>query len=165
MAVGLEFGDDDFREVKRPKRVPLFDMSGALDMKVPIVKLSCGGMHTAAIASSGAVFTWGCSDDGVLGRDGNEDLPSMVKLPIRCTDVATGDCHTVFYNTELSQAFFTGLYRVRYPLKLIPQLLERCNWKHLPPSYEARIFWVRNLVKTRPEKDCQWISSFIGPDL
>lgn len=74
-------------------------MSGALDFKVPIVKLSCGGMHTAAIATSGAVYTWGCNDEGALGRAGNEDKPMWVnKLPLRCTGVATGDSHTVFYN-------------------------------------------------------------------
>lgn len=78
-------------------------MSGALDIKVPVCKLSCGGMHTAAIAPSGAVFTWGCNDEGALGRNGVEDKPMFVNaLPIRCTDVSTGDSHTVFYNTETS---------------------------------------------------------------
>ena len=86
--------------------------------KVPIVKLSCGGMHTAAIATSGAVFTWGCNDEGALGRSGSEDKPMYVsKLPIRCNDVTTGDSHTVFVNTETSQAFFCGLYRVRFLLQ------------------------------------------------
>ncbi len=101
-------------EVKRPKRLPLFDMSsGSLDFKVPICKLICGGMHTVAIVPSGAVYTWGCNDEGALGRPGTEDKPMFVShLPIRCTDASAGDSHTVFYNTELSQAFFTGLYRV-----------------------------------------------------
>ena len=102
LALGLDFGEDDFREKKRPVKLPLFDMSGALAFKVPIVKLVCGGMHTAAIATSGAVFTWGCNDEGALGRGGNEEHPAVVKLPIRCTDVSTGDSHTVFYNTESS---------------------------------------------------------------
>lgn len=98
------------REVKRPKKTPLFDMSSVIEGKVPIVKILCGGMHTAALASSGAVFTWGCNDEGALGRGGLEDKPCVVPLPIRCTDIAAGDSHTVFYNTET--ALFTGLYRV-----------------------------------------------------
>lgn len=88
-------------------------MSGALNSKVPIVKIACGAMHTAAIAPSGAVYTWGCNDEGALGRSGVEDKPIYVNIPIRITGVAAGGSHTVFYNTELSQAFFCGLYRVR----------------------------------------------------
>lgn len=75
-------------------------MSGALNQKVPIVKISCGAMHTAAIAPSGAVYTWGCNDEGALGRPGVEDKPVYVNLPIRITDIAAGGSHTVFYNTE-----------------------------------------------------------------
>lgn len=85
----------------------------SVDLKVPVCKLVCGGMHTVAIAPSGAVFTWGCNDEGALGRPGIEDKPILVSsLPIRCTDASAGDSHTVFYNTDLSKAFFTGLYRV-----------------------------------------------------
>jgi regulator of chromosome condensation len=110
---GLELGEDDLHEVKRPKRLPLFDMSiQTFDLKVPICKLVCGGMHTVAIAPSGAVFTWGCNDEGALGRPGVEDKPIVVGLNMRCTDASAGDSHTVFYNTELNRACFTGLYRV-----------------------------------------------------
>ena len=85
----------------------------SLDLRVSICKLVCGGMHTVAIVPSGAVFTWGCNDEGALGRIGTEDKPVYVSsLPIRFTDASAGDSHTVFYNTELSRAFFTGLYRV-----------------------------------------------------
>ena len=113
---GLELGEDDIHEVKRPKRLPLFDMSVAgLELKVPVCKLVCGGMHTVAIVPSGAVYTWGCNDEGALGRSGIEDKPLLVSsLPIRCTDASAGDSHTVFYNTDLSRSFFSGLYRVSF---------------------------------------------------
>ena len=93
----------------------MFDMGSTLNLKIPIIKISCGGMHTAAIASSGAVYTWGCNDEFALGRDGDEELPALANLPIRCTDISTGDSHTVFYNTDSQQSFLCGLYRVRYP--------------------------------------------------
>lgn len=32
-------------------------------------------------------------------------------LPIRCTDVSTGDSHSVFYSTEQNEVYFCGLYR------------------------------------------------------
>jgi len=35
-----------------------------------IVKIVCGGMHTLALANDGMIFSWGCNDQGVLGRKG-----------------------------------------------------------------------------------------------
>lgn len=129
--IGLELGEDDLHEVKRPKRLSIFDMSIAgVELKVPVCKLVCGGMHTVAIAPSGAVYTWGCNDEGALGRPGTEDRPLFVSsLPIRCTDASAGDSHTVFYNTDLSRAFFTGLYRVR--VANFHLTLERTIWQNL----------------------------------
>jgi len=129
--IGLELGEDDLHEVKRPKRLSIFDMSIAgVELKVPVCKLVCGGMHTVAITPSGAVYTWGCNDEGALGRPGTEDRPLFVSsLPIRCTDASAGDSHTVFYNTDLSRAFFTGLYRVR--VANFHLTLERTIWQNL----------------------------------
>jgi len=33
-----------------------------------VVGISCGGLHNAVCTASGAVYTWGCNDDGSLGR-------------------------------------------------------------------------------------------------
>ena len=33
-----------------------------------VTGISCGGIHNAAYTDAGQVFTWGCSDDGSLGR-------------------------------------------------------------------------------------------------
>jgi regulator of chromosome condensation len=118
MSLGLEFGEDDMREVKRPKKIQIFDMSGELAEKVPIVKLLCGGMHTVALANTGAVYSWGCNDEGALGRPGCEDKPMLVSLPIRATDISCGDSHSVFYSTEENKAYFTGLYRVSAKIHL-----------------------------------------------
>jgi hypothetical protein len=93
-------------------------MSQTVVAKVPIVKLACGGMHSAAIAPSGAVYTWGSNDEGCLGRTGCEDRPMPVALPIRITDLSIGDSHTIFYSTQESQAFFCGLYRVSPALNI-----------------------------------------------
>jgi regulator of chromosome condensation len=41
--------------------------------------ISCGGLHNAAVTEDGLVYTWGCSDDGSLGRDGEETLPLLVQ--------------------------------------------------------------------------------------
>ena len=115
MGVGLEFEEDDEKEVKRPKKLRLFDMTlGGPPNHIPIVSVSVGGMHTAAITTAGRVYTWGCGDDGALGRNGAEDVPGLVDLPERVTGVATGQGHSIFFNTENSTAYFCGVYRVRY---------------------------------------------------
>lgn len=33
-----------------------------------MVDVRAGGMHTVAITEDGKVFTWGCNDEGALGR-------------------------------------------------------------------------------------------------
>jgi alpha-tubulin suppressor-like RCC1 family protein len=33
-----------------------------------VVFVACGGLHNAVTTQDGQVFTWGCSDDGSLGR-------------------------------------------------------------------------------------------------
>jgi alpha-tubulin suppressor-like RCC1 family protein len=83
--------------------------------KIPVYKLICGGQHTIALASSGAVFTWGSNDEGALGRNGLEDKPLLVQLPIRITDVAAGGSHSIFLNSEENKVFMCGIYRVRKP--------------------------------------------------
>ena len=79
-----------------------------------ILKIVCGGMHTVALSNQGKVYTWGCNDEGALGRIGAENTPievaNTINIPI--TDIAAGDCHSVAYNTNLNQVFLWGLYRV-----------------------------------------------------
>jgi len=41
---------------------------GLRDKKV--CAIACGGLHNAVCTENGEVYTWGCSDDGSLGRQG-----------------------------------------------------------------------------------------------
>jgi regulator of chromosome condensation len=34
-----------------------------------VVAVKAGGMHTVALTESGRVYTWGCNDEGALGRE------------------------------------------------------------------------------------------------
>lgn len=45
-----------------------------------IVGIACGGIHNAAFSSTGQVYTWGCADDGALGRTGDENMPLLVEV-------------------------------------------------------------------------------------
>eukprot|EP00968_Pinguiococcus_pyrenoidosus_P009669 scaffold748_cov251-Pinguiococcus_pyrenoidosus.AAC.59 len=43
-----------------------------------ITTVSCGGLHNVAVTADGVVYTWGCNDDGSLGRTGDENQPLVV---------------------------------------------------------------------------------------
>ena len=58
-------------------RYPRIVASLALQ-RVVVAGIACGGIHTAVYTSTGTVFTWGCSDDGSLGRSGDENTPLLV---------------------------------------------------------------------------------------
>ena len=42
------------------------------------VSISCGGLHNAVVTETGQLYTWGCNDDGSLGRLGEETVPLLV---------------------------------------------------------------------------------------
>ncbi|RYG69548.1 hypothetical protein EON64_02405 [archaeon] len=49
-----------------------------------VVGIACGGIHNAVYTEAGQVFTWGCADDGTLGRKGEESVPMLVEVPRVC---------------------------------------------------------------------------------
>eukprot|EP01038_Epipyxis_sp_PR26KG_P006020 gene6020-8290_t len=59
--------------------------------------ISCGGIHNAVYTESGQVFTWGCADDGTLGRLGDESIPLLVESLVDevIVGVACGDGQTM----------------------------------------------------------------------
>ncbi|XP_049882185.1 regulator of chromosome condensation-like isoform X2 [Pectinophora gossypiella] len=63
-----------------------------------IVDTCAGGMHTVALDSDGKVWTFGCNDEGALGRptsgDSDEGRPGAVALPRACVAISAGDSHS-----------------------------------------------------------------------
>lgn len=63
-----------------------------------IVDVHAGGMHTIALDSTGKVWTFGCNDEGALGRstsgEREEGAPGAVPLPGAAVAVAAGDSHS-----------------------------------------------------------------------
>jgi alpha-tubulin suppressor-like RCC1 family protein len=111
-------GDDQPLEIKKPRKLDLFDIGPGFPAKC-IIKVICGGMHTLALASDGSLYSWGCNDEGVLGRGGAENVPLRVdgSLDIPVTDISTGDSHAIAYNTDTNQLYYWGCYRVS---KILP---------------------------------------------
>ncbi|KPJ02033.1 Regulator of chromosome condensation [Papilio xuthus] len=63
-----------------------------------IIDIRAGGMHTVAIDTDGKVWTFGCNDEGALGRitkgDKDEGTPRTVSLPQKAVSISAGDSHT-----------------------------------------------------------------------
>ncbi len=59
-------------EIKKPRPIPVFSKG------IKIKEMACGGMHTIAVDTRGRVYTWGCNDEGALGRGGNAAVPEIV---------------------------------------------------------------------------------------
>jgi len=73
----------------------------------PIISVSAGDMHSAAVTSSGVLYTWGFGESGALGHGGlgNETSPRPLGAflhpdPEWVTMVACGAYHTVALTAE-----------------------------------------------------------------
>jgi len=111
---GLGLGDDAPSEIKKPRRLQIFELGCSDFAAKSIIKVSCGGMHTVALASNGTLYSWGNNDDGALGRFGQENVPMRVDgaLDAPMTDISTGDCHSIAYNINENTVFYWGCYKV-----------------------------------------------------
>lgn len=62
------------------------------------------------------VLTFGCNDEGVLGRDtskeGIETIPGEVKLDVKAVQISAGDSHSAAL-LEDGHVFAWGAFRVR----------------------------------------------------
>ncbi|XP_077541768.1 regulator of chromosome condensation-like isoform X3 [Haemaphysalis longicornis] len=65
-----------------------------------IVDVTSGGMHTLCLTADGQVFSFGCNDEGALGRPTSsleptsESTPALVKLPEPIAQLSAGDSHS-----------------------------------------------------------------------
>ncbi|XP_071448341.1 regulator of chromosome condensation [Hetaerina americana] len=79
----------DVMEKGRPSLVP--ELSG-------VVEACAGGMHTICLTQNGKVITFGCNDEGALGREtsaeGSEFSPGTVSLEGKVVQVTAGDSHS-----------------------------------------------------------------------
>jgi alpha-tubulin suppressor-like RCC1 family protein len=77
-----------------------------LEVPEPIQKCVLGPNHSAILAQSGALYTFGGGAYGALGHDSEDKcvtptkIASLSKLEIKAKDVALGNFHTVILTTE-----------------------------------------------------------------
>ncbi|XP_052774451.1 regulator of chromosome condensation-like [Mya arenaria] len=96
---------EDVMERGRPTLVNIPD---------PIIQVCGGGMHTVCLTNKGEVYSFGCNDEGTLGRDTSEDgaetVPGKVEGLPRIVMVSAGDSHTAALSEE-GQVFIWGNFR------------------------------------------------------
>jgi len=79
-----------------------------------MVDICAGGMHSVGLSKTGEVWTWGCNDEGALGRKVEEEeeafVPGKVELRGKVVMVSAGDSHTAAL-TEDGTVFIWGTFR------------------------------------------------------
>jgi regulator of chromosome condensation len=104
--LGLGDEDEDTRDSYQLVRMPTLDAQR-------IKEVVCGGLHTGALTLDGRIWTWGCNDDEVLGRQGNESMPAVVEGALvgkRVKKITAGDSHMAAL-TEDGQVYSWGTYK------------------------------------------------------
>ncbi|RUS71973.1 hypothetical protein EGW08_020266 [Elysia chlorotica] len=85
-----------------------------VDVADPVIQIVAGGMHTVCLSSTGQVYTFGCNDEGALGRDtseeGSDTRPGKVALPAPIVMVSAGDSHTSAL-TDDGRVYAWGTFR------------------------------------------------------
>lgn len=101
-----------------------------------MVQVVAGGMHTVCLSESGNVYTFGCNDEGALGRDsseeGSETLPVKVDLEEKVIQVSAGDSHSAAL-TENGIVYVWGTFRDNNGIIGLLEPLKPCTLpkKHL----------------------------------
>lgn len=80
-----------------------------------VVQISAGGMHNLCLTRHGTVYSFGCNDEGALGRDtsqeGSEFEPKLIELPGSCVKISAGDSHSACLLND-GRAYAWGSFRV-----------------------------------------------------
>ena len=82
-------------------------------VRVPIARISVGGIHSIALTTTGEVWSWGCNDDCALGRSGAENVPGRVRGLLNgrfVQRIACGDSHSIALDSE-GRVFAWGTYK------------------------------------------------------
>lgn len=78
------------------------------------METSAGGMHSLCLTENGEVWSFGCNDEGALGRDtseeGSEFKPQKIDLPTDCIRITAGDSHSAFLLSD-GRVFACGGFR------------------------------------------------------
>jgi regulator of chromosome condensation len=87
---------------------------GRVNIPADVVQVCAGGMHSVCLTESGEVLTFGCNDEGALGRSvADEDecfLPGKVNIAEKIAMVSAGDSHTAALSVD-GHLYIWGTFR------------------------------------------------------
>lgn len=91
----------------RPARI-----ESLVEQGIYFVRVVAGGLHNLALTKDGRVWSWGCNDDCVLGRDGDENTPLPVENleGVHIVSISAGDCHSAAVDTD-GNVWIWGTYK------------------------------------------------------
>ena len=106
----LGLNPDDVMEKTRPALVA--EVTDIVDVKA-------GGMHSLCLTKSGEIWSFGCNDEGALGRnteeEGSETRPKKIDLPGKAVKISAGDSHSACL-LEDGRALAWGSFRVSFDI-------------------------------------------------
>ncbi|XP_064626742.1 regulator of chromosome condensation-like [Lineus longissimus] len=110
----LTIGEGDVGQLGLGEDVLERTKPGKVNIPDAVVQVHAGGMHTVCLTVNGEVYTFGCNDEGALGRDtteeGSETLPVKADLLEKVVQISAGDSHTAAL-TDDGRVFIWGTFR------------------------------------------------------
>jgi len=110
----LTVGQGDTGQLGLGENVMEKTRPGIISTLSSAVDIAAGGMHTVVLNSDGEVYTFGCNDEGSLGRQVEEEEecfePGKVEIDGRVVMISAGDSHTAAL-TEDGKVFAWGTFR------------------------------------------------------
>ena len=99
-------------ERKKPQVVKIADENLNTDQQIR--SIYAGAMHSCALTGDGHVYTWGCNDDGALGRSteiiDQEYQPTLSVYPEEIRSLCAGDSFTLALASS-GRCYITGCFR------------------------------------------------------
>lgn len=108
-------GENDVGQLGFGEEVDVKKRPAMLELPYSITDIQAGGMHSVCLTESGEVITFGCNDEGALGRitldDAAESTPHRVEgIKERVIQISAGDSHSAAL-TELGKVYLWGNFR------------------------------------------------------
>jgi hypothetical protein len=81
-----------------------------------IAAVAAGALHNLVLTKSGKIFSWGCNDDGAIGRETKVDATEMTPAPVaglvgvKITQISCGASHSLALDAD-GVAYSWGAYR------------------------------------------------------
>lgn len=107
-------GENDVGQLGFDEEVETKKRPAVLELPYSVTSIAAGGMHSVCLTESGEVITFGCNDEGALGRitaNGAEEAsPGKVEIPEKVVQISAGDSHSAAL-TESGQVYLWGNFR------------------------------------------------------